>query len=58
MYYQGYTWLRDTRDANDRCAIDREVDDLEAGHYEGVIVGSGRLWVGGCDNYHCIYGVV
>ena len=28
-YCWGYTWLRDTRDANDRCAIDREVDDLE-----------------------------
>jgi len=24
----GYTWLRDTRDLNDRCAIDREVDQL------------------------------
>lgn len=29
MYCWGYTWLRDTRDAKDRCAIDREVDGLE-----------------------------
>jgi len=33
MYCWGYTWLRDTRDANDRCAIDREVDDLEVGTF-------------------------
>ena len=51
MYCWGYTWLRDTRDANDRCVIDCEVDV-----YEGVVVDSGRLWVGGYDNYHCVYG--
>jgi hypothetical protein len=28
MYCMGYTWLRDTRDSNGRCAIDREVDQL------------------------------
>lgn len=28
MYCMGYTWLRDTRDLNDRCAIDREVDSV------------------------------
>lgn len=32
-YCWGYTWLRDTRDANDRCAIDRKVDDLEVGTF-------------------------
>lgn len=28
FYCLGYTWLRDTRDAADRCAVDREVDRL------------------------------
>lgn len=30
-YCLGYTWLRDTRDANGRCAVDREVDRLAVG---------------------------
>jgi hypothetical protein len=30
-YCLGYTWLRDSRDANDRCAVDRDVDALNIG---------------------------
>ena len=31
FYCLGYTWLRDSRDANDRCAVDRDVDKLNIG---------------------------
>jgi hypothetical protein len=30
-YCLGYTWLRDSRDANGRCAVDRELDTIRAG---------------------------
>jgi hypothetical protein len=30
-YCLGYTWLRDSRDADDRCAVDRDVDALNIG---------------------------
>lgn len=31
FYCLGYTWLRDSRDSNGRCAVDREVDSLRLG---------------------------
>lgn len=31
-YCISFTWLRDSRDANDRCAVDRDVDRLQIGH--------------------------